>query len=64
MTRENRAIPAIPTTAGNTGGHMASEQEVTWPLTRTLAWVVLVVMALALAYTGWIAIANFNQIGV
>ena len=43
---------------------MASEQEATWPLARTLAWVVLAVMAMALVYTGWIAIANFNRIGV
>jgi hypothetical protein len=33
-------------------------------LTRTFAWVVLAVMAVALAYTGWIALANFSQIGV
>ena len=43
---------------------MAPEQEATWLLARTLAWVVLAVMALALAYTGWIAIANFSRIGV
>jgi len=43
---------------------MAPEHEATWPLARTLAWVVLAVMAVALAYTGWIAIANFNRIGV
>jgi hypothetical protein len=43
---------------------MASEREATWPFARTLAWVVLAVMAMALAYTGWIAIANFNRIGV
>jgi len=29
----------------------------TWPLARTLAWVVLAVMAIALLYTGWIASA-------
>ena len=33
-------------------------------VTRTVAWIVLAVMAVALAYTGWIAIANFNRIGV
>ena len=43
---------------------MTPERESTWPLARTLAWVVLLVMAAALAYTGWIAIANFNRIGV
>jgi hypothetical protein len=31
---------------------------------RSLAWVVLTVMAVALVYTGWIAIVNFNRIGV
>ena len=43
---------------------MTSEHEATWPLARTLAWVVLAVMAVALVYTGWIAIANFSRIGV
>ena len=43
---------------------MAPEPQATWPLARTLAWVVLAVMAVALGYTGWIAIANFNRIGV
>jgi hypothetical protein len=43
---------------------MEPEPQATWPLARTLAWVVLVVMAAALGYTGWIAIANFSQIGV
>ena len=33
-------------------------------LTRTFAWVVLAVIAVALAYTGWIALANFSRIGV
>jgi hypothetical protein len=31
---------------------------------RLLAWVVLAVMAAATAYTAWIALANFNRIGV
>jgi hypothetical protein len=43
---------------------MASDLRPTWPLARTVAWVVLAVMAVALVYTGWIAIANFNRIGV
>ena len=43
---------------------MAPEQQATWPLARTLAWVILGVMAAALAYTGWIALANFSRIGV
>jgi len=43
---------------------MVSDPQATWPLARTLAWVVLAVMAAALAYTGWIAIVNFNRIGV
>jgi hypothetical protein len=34
------------------------------PLARWPAWLVLVVMAAALVYTGWIALANFNRIGV
>jgi hypothetical protein len=29
-----------------------------------LAWVVLAVMAASTVYTGWIALANFNRIGV
>ena len=33
-------------------------------LARWLALVVLVVMAATLVYTGWIALANFNRIGV
>jgi len=36
----------------------------TWSLARTLAWVVLAVMAIALLYTGWIALANFGHIRV
>jgi uncharacterized membrane protein len=43
---------------------MAPEPRTAWPLVRTLAWVVLAVMAVALGYTGWIAIANFSRIGV
>jgi len=43
---------------------MARADNPTWPLARTLAWVVLAVMAVALGYTGWIAMANFNRIGV
>jgi hypothetical protein len=43
---------------------MAPEHQATWPVARTLAWVVLAVMATALAYTGWIALANFSRIGV
>jgi hypothetical protein len=43
---------------------MALEPDSTWPLARTLAWVILLVMAAALAYTAWIAITNFNRIGV
>jgi hypothetical protein len=43
---------------------VASEPDATWPLVRTLAWVILLVMAVALVYTAWIAIANFSRIGV
>ena len=31
---------------------------------RVLAWVVLAVMAAATVYTAWIALGNFNRIGV
>ena len=43
---------------------MSPSSGATWPLARTLAWVVLAVMAAALTYTGWIALANFSRIGV
>jgi len=43
---------------------MEPEPRVTWPLTQMVAWVVLVVMAAALVYAGWIVIANFSRIGV
>jgi len=43
---------------------MTPDPQLSWPLARTLAWVVLVVMTVALVYTGWIAITNFNRIGV
>lgn len=43
---------------------MATEPNGTWPLARTLAWVVLGVIAGALVYTGWIALANFGRISV
>lgn len=43
---------------------MAPGSQPTWPLARSLAWVVLTVMAVALVYTGWIVIVNFNRIGV
>jgi hypothetical protein len=33
-------------------------------LMRLLAWVVLALMAVATIYTGWIALANWNRIGV
>jgi hypothetical protein len=34
------------------------------PLARLLAWVVLALMVVATGYAAWIAIANFNRIGV
>ena len=47
------------------GGRAASlEYGATWPAIRAFAWIVLAVMAAALAYAGWIAVANFNRIGV
>ena len=42
----------------------ASNADGSWPLARTLAWVVLALMAVAIAYTGWIALVNFHRIGV
>jgi hypothetical protein len=33
-------------------------------LLRLLAWLVLALMASATVYTAWIAVANFNRIGV
>jgi len=43
---------------------MTTDREGSWPLARALAWVVLSLMAVATAYTGWIAILNFHRIGV
>lgn len=43
---------------------MAADVESTSPLPRTFAWIVLAVMAGALVYTAWIALTNFNRIGV
>ena len=43
---------------------MAAPHEATWPLARTLAWVVLLIMEAAVVYTGWIAVANFDRIRV
>jgi hypothetical protein len=33
-------------------------------LVRLLAWLVVGLMAVATVYTAWIAVANFNRIGV
>jgi hypothetical protein len=43
---------------------MTPSNGATWPLARTLAWVILAVMAAAVSYTGWITLANFSRIGV
>lgn len=43
---------------------MVPDPRPTSALFRTVAWVVMAVMALALAYAGWIAISNFDRIGV
>ena len=43
---------------------MAAEPRPIRGLSRALAWVVLAVMTLALVYTAWIALSNFNRIGV
>ncbi len=42
----------------------SSESDKAAPLARLLAWVVLALMAVATVYTTWIALANFNRIGV
>jgi hypothetical protein len=43
---------------------MKPEDEGSWPLAKALAWVLLALMAVSTLYTGWIALANFDQIGV
>ncbi len=40
------------------------ERESSSALTRLLAWIVLALMASATLYSAWIAIVNFNRIGV
>lgn len=55
---------ALCTNALTKEAFMAPEQNATWPLARTLAWIVMLVMVAALAYTGWVAIMNFSRIGV
>jgi hypothetical protein len=40
------------------------EREGAPPLVRILTWVVFALMAAATVYTAWIALANFNRIGV
>jgi hypothetical protein len=40
------------------------ESEASAPLARILAWVVLALMTVATVYTAWIALVNFNRIGV
>jgi hypothetical protein len=43
---------------------MKPEREDSGVLARALAWVVLALMAVATVYTGWIALVNFDRIGV
>lgn len=43
---------------------MRSDSGGSTPLARLLSWVVLALMAVATAYTVWIAVANFHRIGV
>ncbi len=53
-----------------TGGYTNTEpggngqREASAPLARWLAWVVIALMVAATAYTAWIALTNFNRIGV
>ena len=42
----------------------SNESDKAAPLARLLAWAVLALMAVATVYTAWIALANFNRIGV
>ena len=48
----------------NVGLAEPPRQQRTSPAIRALAWVVLAVMAAALVYAGWIALSNFDRIGV
>lgn len=43
---------------------MTRETESSPAVTRVLAGVVLALMAVAVLYTGWIALANVHRIGV
>jgi len=43
---------------------VTAERPASVPAIRLLAWVVLAVMAAATVYTAWIALSNFNRIGV
>jgi hypothetical protein len=49
---------------GGVGMADVAKGEGSAPLTRALAWLVLALMAAATVYSGWIALANFNRIGV
>jgi hypothetical protein len=40
------------------------EDEGAAPLARWLAWIVFALMAAASLYTAWMALANYNRIGV
>ena len=40
------------------------ERETSSALSRLLAWIVLALMASATLYSAWIALVNFNRIGV
>lgn len=51
-------------TDADPGPATSPRRETTWRVVRALAVVVLAVMAAALAYAGWIALANFARIGV
>jgi hypothetical protein len=43
---------------------MRRERESSSALSRLLAWIVLALMASATLYSAWIALVNFNRIGV
>ena len=43
---------------------MRTGREGSLPAAKALAWVVFALMAAATVYTAWIALANFDRIGV
>ncbi len=63
-SQEGTTVTANLLTDSDAGRAEPPRQQTTWPAIRALAWVVLAVMAAALAYAGWIALSNFDRISV